>query len=69
MAEHPRTSRFEPKVCASCGEAFRSPEPTRKYCSSVCRWKANAARRRGKERGEPSGVDLPVADPAPWEEG
>ncbi len=54
MAGEQRTSRFKERACAFCGEAFRTAEPTKKYCSPMCRGKADEARAHRRKQPAPS---------------
>ena len=51
--EQRRPPRFEERACAFCGEAFRTSEPTKRYCSAICRLKANQARVHQRKRPAP----------------
>ncbi len=45
VSEAPRPLRLKPRPCAICGQVFTSWNAAAKYCSTVCRAKANDARR------------------------
>ena len=59
MAEGgPYPSRFKERRCTFCGEAFRTPEPMKRYCSAACRGKADEERQYRRKHGGPSKVDI-----------
>ncbi len=64
----PHESLSPSRPCAVYGQLFRPRWPKGKYCSALCRGKANAARRPGRKQAGPSTVDIPAEDPPPWEE-
>jgi hypothetical protein len=68
VGEQPQPSRFRERACALCGEVFRSREPMKKYCSAICRVKANEGRRGTLKYGGPVKIDINAADTPPWEE-
>ncbi len=53
VAGPPRPARFEPKACAFCGEPFRAMNQATKYCTRICRAKAEEARRAAQKRPIP----------------
>jgi len=60
-------------MCAFCGRPFARDATGVKYCTPVCRLKANAsqrgmARQFTGARGSPRPIDIPVGDPPPWAE-
>ncbi len=41
------------RACARCGESFVLPTPAARYCSALCRAKANEGRRHRRKPSEP----------------
>ena len=56
--EQERRLSTAPRPCATCGEQFRPPWPTTRFCSFACRRKAERARLHRRKRGEPSTVGI-----------
>ena len=54
MSEAPHPPRFEPRPCATCGESLTSWSPMKKYCSGICRRKAEEARQVEQKRPAPA---------------